>query len=101
MVHNNFHASYNEMSKVTCLSDGDGATLSEQKMYRYNFLVFSRASSTVVSNTAAHIAMSDTYDINTRVVRCLGQLPSMDVTGIMGCSDGECKLHIDFNYAQQ
>ena len=95
MVHNNFHTSYNTVkNKVTCLSDGDGGPLSEQKMYRYNFEHSYDDSPTVLSHSDTFIAMTDTYFRNIRVVRCIGQLPSMDVTGVMGHSHGEWKLYL-------
>ena len=94
MVHNNFHTSTTVRNTVTCLSDGDGGPLSEQKMYRYNFEHSYEDWPTDLSNSDTFISMTDTYARNIRVVRCLGQLPSMDVTGVMGHSWGERKMYL-------
>ena len=89
MVHNNFHANEKERYKVTCLIDDVGGLMTEKNMYRYNFEKFLITEFTIVRKFNRSIAMRDRVVKNMRVVRCFGEHPGMDVTGIMGISNGK------------
>ena len=96
MVHNNVHASALTGRKIpyliTCLPNDSGNLLLEdrQSFYRYNYVKYmGNVSYPVMGRRKTYFHVTALYNKNIRVMRCLANEPTLDVTGLLGQSDGK------------
>ena len=101
MVHNNLHSNnyywQNKISSlITCLPNDRGEILpGDQYFYRYNFDKFTDPShSNKITKGTPFIQTSREYNRNMRVVRCLAEESTLDVTGVLGHTNGKNKLRL-------
>lgn len=93
MIHNNNHQGYYSSSPLTlaCLPNARGALLYDNRIHRWNYQAFELIHKDVklLDQTASSIQITDNPVHNSRVLRCLGLAPALDVTGLFGRMNGE------------
>ena len=101
MVHNNRHADVNAWTaadidpRITCLANDRATQAKDLAFYRWNYR--QHPLSAVSSQRTGGAITSKTFTQkvwnNIRIVRCPGDQPSSDVTGVLGRIIGDLRSH--------